>query len=178
MKIGIILGSIREGRIGASIADWVLANAQERQGEAQYHLIDLKEFNVPLYTGAVPPKFAEKQYDSAEVRAWSAAIDECDAFVFVTPEYNYSVPGAFKNACDSLGNEWTGKPVAFVGYSYHGAEQAIAAWRQTCAGFEMKFPEQDVNINLGTEVADGVFTPAEGQGEKLNEVLTALESLV
>lgn len=178
MKIGIILGSVREGRLGASIAEWVLQQAQDRQGEAQYHLIDLKEFNVPLYTAAIAPKMANKEYESAEVRAWSAAIDECDAFVYVTPEYNYSVPGAFKNACDSLGPEWMNKPVAFVGYSYHGAEQAIAAWRQTVAGFEMKAVEDDVNIFLGSELTDGAFAPAEHQAAALDKTLTALEALV
>ena len=70
MRIGIIIGSIREGRRGAALADWVLAQASAR-ADADYVLIDLKEFDVPLLTSATVPGAARKQYDDARVQAWS-----------------------------------------------------------------------------------------------------------
>ncbi len=112
--IGIFVGSIREGRLGESVGQWVADAAAKRSG-ADYKVLDLKEFNVPLLDAAVVPGAANKQYDDENVTRWSQAVDECDGFIFVTPEYNHSVPGAMKNAFDSLGSEWAGKPVAFVG---------------------------------------------------------------
>ena len=51
MKIGIILGSIREERTGKSVAEWVAQQARERQ-DATYELVDLKSFDIPLLTSA------------------------------------------------------------------------------------------------------------------------------
>src|SRR5699024_7662051 len=73
----------------------------------------LAEYNVPLLTSSVHPMMTNKNYDDPNVQAWSDKIDSLSAFVFVTPEYNHGVPGAFKNAVDVLGAEWVGKPVAF-----------------------------------------------------------------
>lgn len=48
MKVGIIVGSIREGRLGEGIAKWVNDLAQGRDTGVEYELVDLKKFNVPL----------------------------------------------------------------------------------------------------------------------------------
>lgn len=108
MKIGIIIGSIRQGRKGEAVAKWVLDQAQAR-GDAEYSIIDLMEFGVPLLDSPVVPGAANRQYESENVRRWGATIDTYDGFIFVTPEYNHSVPGAFKNAVDSIGPEWIGR---------------------------------------------------------------------
>ena len=105
-KIGIILGSTRDDRAGQAIAQWVADLAQGRNvGDVEYELIDLKAFDVPVLTTSVIPMAANKNYDDEKVQAWSDAIDACDAYIFVTPEYNRSVPGAFNDAVDSLGAE-------------------------------------------------------------------------
>lgn len=54
MKIGIILGSIRDGRIGAGVAEWVKTRADGR-GDADYELLDLKKFNIPLLESGTHP---------------------------------------------------------------------------------------------------------------------------
>ena len=80
MKIGVIEGSIRQGRNAAPVARWVLDNVPE-QNDAEFVLLDLASFNLPLYDAPVPPLLANRQYDSEAVQAWSRAIDECDAFI-------------------------------------------------------------------------------------------------
>ena len=91
MKIGIIIGSVRKGRKGEKVAEWVLKSAQDR--DADYEIVDLAEFDVPVLDWEKVPGAAKKQYEDEKVKAWSAAIDGYDAYVFVTPEYNHSVPG-------------------------------------------------------------------------------------
>ena len=90
MKIGIFLGSIRKGRAGEAVARWVSDAAEKRDG-FEYELLDLSEFNVPLLDAEMVPGAANKQYEDEATTAWSKAVDACDAFIFVTPEYNLSL---------------------------------------------------------------------------------------
>lgn len=176
MKIGIIIGSIREGRCGASVGEWVLEQAQGREG-FEYELIDLKSFDVPLLTSSTVPGAARKKYDSPQVTAWSQAIDACDAYVFVTPEYNHSVPGAFKNAFDSLGSEWLGKAVGLVSYGAEGGVRAVEAWRPIVANFQMIDVRQQVSISTFLEFDGTQVTPNDRRPGELGTLLDQVEKL-
>ncbi|STC70025.1 NADPH-dependent FMN reductase [Corynebacterium pilosum] len=176
--IGIFVGSIREGRLGESVGQWVADAAAKRSG-ADYQVLDLKEFNVPLLDAAVVPGAANKQYDDENVTRWSQAVDECDGFIFVTPEYNHSVPGAMKNAFDSLGSEWAGKPVAFVGYGSVGAVRAVEHWRTIVANFQMVDVRNQIDLSMFTEFdGQGNVTPNDRRGEELENILNETERLV
>lgn len=175
MKIGIILGSIREERLGASVARWVADQAVSREG-VDYELIDLKAFDVPLLTSATVPGAANKQYDDERVRNWSAAIDDCDGFVFVTPEYNHGVPGALKNAFDSLGNEWADKAVAFVSYGAEGGVRAVEHWRQIVANFHMFGVRQQISMSLFSEFGPEGVQPAERRADEIATLFDQLEA--
>ena len=177
MQVGIIIGSSREGRFGEQIGKWVHELASQREGEVSYELLDLKAFNVPLLTSPTHPMMAKKNYSDAQVQAWSDAIDACDAYVFVTPEYNHAVPGALKNAVDSLGAEWVGKPVGFIGYGAVGGVRAIENWRQIVANFSMIGVRAEVNISTFTDFEDKTFAPAERRAGEVNEVFNQVEQI-
>lgn len=150
MKIGIVIGSIREGRLGENVGRWVESALAERP-DVEAEVIDLKSFDVPLFTSSTVPMAAQREYESPNVRAWGAAIDKCDAFVFVTAEYNHSVPGGFKNAVDSLGPEWVDKAVGFVSYGADNGVRAVEHWRQIVANFHMIAVRGQVSLSLFTE---------------------------
>ena len=175
MKVGIIVGSIRDGRKGEAVARWVESIAARRD-DADYQLIDLKSFDVPLLTTATHPMAAQRSYDDERVQRWGDAIAECDAYVFVTPEYNHGVPGALKNAVDCLGSEWVGKTVGFVSYGSALGSRAVEQWRQIEANFSM--------VDVRAQVALSIFTDLEGDGtvrtsERIEADLTAtLDQLV
>ncbi|WP_342319359.1 NADPH-dependent FMN reductase [Corynebacterium mayonis] len=175
MKIGVILGSIRDGRNGEQVAKWVMETARKRSG-VDYELIDLAEFNVPLLTSATMPGVANKQYDDEAVTAWSRAIDSCDGYIFVTAEYNHSVPGGFKNAVDSLSPEWNGKTVGFVGYGSEGASRAVEHWRQIIANFSMFGVRNQVSLSLFDDFDNGVLSPREVKVASLERVLEDVEA--
>ena len=172
-KIGIILGSTRDDRAGLAIAQWVTDLAQGR--DVDYELIDLKAFDVPILTTSVIPMAANKNYEDPQVQAWSDAVDSCDGYIFVTPEYNHSVPGAFKNAVDSLGTEWVAKPIAYVGYSFTGGIRAVEAWRLIMANFSMKQLRTQLDISLNTDMKDETFTPADFKIEIVENICAELE---
>ncbi|MFP7366594.1 NAD(P)H-dependent oxidoreductase [Corynebacterium callunae] len=175
MKIGVVLGSIREGRFGAGVAEWVMGQLATRNDEGvEYELIDLKEFNVPLLESAVVPGAANKQYDDENVTKWSQAIDACDAFIFITPEYNHGVPGAFKNAFDVLGSEWFNKPVGFVSYGAAEGIRAVEQWRQIVANFNMFNVRAQVSFSIFTEANENGFAPNERRAGEFAGVVDSL----
>lgn len=176
MTIGIIIGSIREGRAGAAVAQWVSDQVARRDG-TRFEVIDLKEFDVPLLTAPVPPAAANREYDSEIVRRWSQAIDACDGFIFVTPEYNHGVPGALKNAVDSLGPEWFGKTVGFVSYGADGGVRAVEQWRQIVANLQMVDVRAQVALSLFQEFGDDGFKPHERRAGELDTLLEQLVNL-
>jgi len=112
-KLQIVIASTRPGRVGLPVANWFDARARAHGG-FEVELIDLLELGLPFMDEPNHPRL--KQYTKAHTKAWSARVEAADAFVFVTPEYNYGVPAALKNAIDYLHTEWFYKPVGFVSY--------------------------------------------------------------
>lgn len=121
MKLGIIVGSVRSGRISGHIADWVLKKAKELD-DTEAELIDLRTFNVPIFDEDVSPKYNQQREPIGVVKSWLDELAEQDAYVIVTPEYNRSPSGVLKNALDYVAHEMANKPVGLVSHgSYKGA---------------------------------------------------------
>lgn len=176
MKIGIITGSIRDGRNGEKVTQWV-AEAAGKRDDATFEVLDLKKLDVPLLTSATVPGAANRQYDSAEITAWGKAIDDCDGFIFVTPEYNHGVPGGFKNAVDSIGPEWAGKAVGCVAYGADGGVRAVEQWRVIMANLHAHVVRAQVSLSLFTEFGEDGFRPQERRAEELKSVLDQVVEL-
>ncbi|AZQ76558.1 MAG: NADPH-dependent FMN reductase [Flaviflexus sp.] len=173
MKVGIILGSIREERAGEQIGKWVYDEAV-KHGGAEFELVDLREFNVPLLTSSTHPAMANGKYDSAEVQAWGDKINEFDAYIFVTAEYNHGVPGAFKNAFDSIANEWMNKRVAFVGYGAANGVRSIEQWRTIVANMNMWDIRSTVELSLFLDFGDNGFEPLDRRPGELGVLIDQL----
>lgn len=180
MKIGILLGSVREGRNGEAVANWVLDYANSRNDEnVEYEIIDLKDFDLPLLGLASTEKQAE------DIKRFSETVASYDGYVFVTPEYNRVVSGAFKNALDYLQPELNNKAVGYVAYGGLGGLSAIQSLRLIAAEQEMADVRTMVNFSLMTDFENmSVFTPADyhkvNADKMLNELLLwskALETI-
>jgi len=79
-KIGIIIGSTRPGRNGEAVARWVLEQARKRS-DAQFELVDIKDFNLPLLDEPMPASM--HQYSKDHTKRWADKIASFDGFVFV-----------------------------------------------------------------------------------------------
>ena len=157
-KIAVILGSTRPGRNGKAVADWVMQQAKSRT-EADYELVDLAEFPLPHMDEPVPPSMG--RYVGEHTKAWAATIAGYDGFVFVTPEYNHSVPGVLKNAIDFTYAEWGNKAAAFVGYGTVGATRAVEHLRAICSAVRLAHVHQQLAFSLFTDFENmSVFAPA------------------
>lgn len=127
IKIGIIIGSTRPNRIGEGVARWVFEEARKRE-DAEFELIDLKDFNLPLLDEPIPAGMSSN-YTKDHTKKWAAKVSSLDAFIFVTPEYNHGPSGALKNAIDFLYSEWNNKVAGFVGYGSVGGTRVVEALR-------------------------------------------------
>ena len=179
--LGVIVGSVREGRLGAPIAEWFLQIARTH-GRFQPRLIDLKEARLPLLDEPKHPRL--QQYERAETRAWSALISSLDAFVIVTPEYNYGTPPALLNALDHLFVEWNYKTAGFVSYGgVSGGTRSVQMTKQVLTTLKMVPMVEAVNIPFVTQfVEGGTFRATEGHQKAatlmLDEQLRWTEALL
>lgn len=174
LRIGVITGSTRGGNRGAAIGDAVLAALA---GRPDIEIADLRvaDFDLALLADPVLPAHADGRYADPATARWAAAVAPCEAFIFVTPEYNAAPPAAMKNAVDLLWAEWRAKPVGFVGYAFNGAVRAISHWRDITANLGMRVVQPAVTVNLATDYPDGgSFTPAGDFAERLHGLVDAL----
>ncbi|UGQ11376.1 NAD(P)H-dependent oxidoreductase [Yinghuangia sp. ASG 101] len=170
-KIGIILGSTRPGRVGAQVAAWA-AETAAKHGHTDVELVDLAEQALPVFDEPRSPLTGSYAY--AHTRAWSARIAAFDAYVFVTPEYNRSMPSVLKNAIDYLYREWNDKAAGIVSYgSAAGGARAAEQLRLVAGALHMPVVRTEVNLSLATDFeAFTTFTPAERQAATLQQLLT------
>ena len=145
LKVAIILGSTRPGRNGEAVARWVHEHAAKR-GDADYQLVDIADFDLPLLDEAIPPSMG--QYQKDHTRRWAETIAGFDAFVFVTPEYNHSTSGALKNAIDFIYGEWNNKAAGFVAYGSAGGTRAVEHLRGIMAELQIADVRSQVALSL------------------------------
>ena len=148
IRVGIIVGSTRPGRKADAVARWVHGLAAAR-GDAEYSIVDVAEFGLPLLDEPVPP--SQGKYSQPHTKRWAAAIAPLDAFVFVTPEYNHGTSGALKNAIDFLYAEWNNKAAGFVGYGSAGGTRAVEQLRLVLAECQVATVRAQVALSLATD---------------------------
>jgi NAD(P)H-dependent FMN reductase len=174
-QLHVILVSTRPGRVGAPVAAWFLALA-ERHGKFGIHLIDLATVNLPLLDEPHHPRL--RQYEHEHTKAWSRTVDAADAFVFVTPEYNYATPPSLVNALDYLHHEWAYKPVGLVSYGgVSGGTRAAQMTKQIVTALRMMPLFEAVSIPFVSQYLDrerGVFAPPTLQEEAATTMLDEL----
>lgn len=144
-KIGIILSSTRETRFADRPARWVqdIANAR---GDADYEIVDLREYPLPFFDAVGSPRFVPLT-DEAQLR-FARKIGEFDGYIFITAEYNHTVPGVLSNALAYIFDETDRKPAAFVGYGAVGGSRAVEHLRALVVELSMVPTRFAVHINM------------------------------
>lgn len=152
LNVGIIIGSTREGRVGPQVANWVKEIADERK-DAHYELIDIKTFNLGL--------LGEKSQDEA-ISNWHQALKKMDAFVFVTSEYNHSIPASLKNALDLARDDWNNKSAGIVSYGSVGGARAAEHLRGILGELQVADVRTHVALSMFTDFENwSIFKPQE-----------------
>lgn len=196
LKIALIISSTRTPRVGAPVAKWVASViAPTVPATAVLETVDLADYPLPLSPSGsrIPAKVTtpgvpvpKGVYDNPQIDAWSQKIAEFDGFVFVTPQYNWSIPGVLKVALDHLFHEWAGKPMVVVSYGGRGGGRAAAALKDIWQGLRGGEVVGGVELGIGEsmELAQTKGELKDGQGEiwekegKADSVVKAFAELI
>jgi NAD(P)H-dependent FMN reductase len=145
-KIAIISSSVRDGRKSHAVALY-FKNYLDRQNTAKAEILDLKKYNFPLFEERLKYQISP----DTETVDFASKVNNADAVIIVTPEYNGGYPASLKNVIDLLYDEWQGKPVgiATVSDGPFGGSQAITAlqfvlWKIGAKVVSARFPVPDV----------------------------------
>lgn len=123
IELTLIYGSTREGRLCDKVAAWTTGEITQSRG-----------FRLRLLDPAKSAQAGGAPSAQGELAAVRQLIDESDAFVVVTPEYNHGYPAALKALIDSIYEPWQAKPVGFVSYGgISGGLRAVEQLRQVFA---------------------------------------------
>lgn len=126
MKIQIITSSIRDGRATPRVARWAERKARQLWGDSvEIEAVDLKSFELPLYTEDPSPLDNHDRHPEGNVKAWLDTLAAADAYLIVTPEYNHGMPSALKNALDFTDIQLMRKPVGVVAHGTVGGARSI-----------------------------------------------------
>jgi NAD(P)H-dependent FMN reductase len=165
LKIGIILGSTRQGRVSPQVGEWVKGIADQR-GDADYEIVDIADFKLPFLGEA----------DAPGIAAWNEKLASLDGFVFIVQEYNHSITGALKNALDLAREAWNNKAAGIVSYGSTGGARAAEHLRGILGELKVADVRTHPTLSLFTDFENGsVFKPA---GLHLTNVNAMLEEVV
>jgi len=175
LRIGIIIGSTRPGRVGDQVANWVQEHAN-RLGDAEYTVVDLAEVNLPLLDEAVPASAGRYEHD--HTRAWAETIDQFDGFIFVTSEYNHAPSPSLLNAISFIYREWNDKAAAIVSYgALSSGVRAADKLRSTLGELQIADIRTQLAFSFFHDFENfSVFTPGEQHLTNLQALTAQLES--
>lgn len=144
-NIKLIIGSTRQNRVAPAIAEWVKSQAES--ADLALEILDLKELNLPAFDAPIPPAYAPTETKAG--KNWAKIVTETDAFIFLTAEYNRSIPSSLKNAIDYLAGEWEGKKAAIISYGYiDGGGSASNHLADILNWLKLDIVEPKINLQL------------------------------
>jgi len=166
LRIGIILGSTRQGRVSPQVGEWVKTIA-DRRGDAHYEIVDIADYKLPFLgtTDEADPAIAR----------WNEKLHSLDGFVFIVQEYNHSITGALKNALDLAREAWNNKAAGIVSYGSTGGARAAEHLRGILAELMIADVRTHPTLSLFTDFENmTVFKPAEHHQKNVSDMLDQL----
>lgn len=158
IALAVIVCSVRPGRVGPSVAAWFIDAAREHDG-FDVSLVDLADVALPLLDEPAHP--SKQLYEHEHTKRWADIVDRADAFVFVTPEYDYFAPASVVNAIQYLSKEWQYKAAGVVSYGgVSGGLRSTQTLRLLLANLDVHAVKDSVSIQfVARQIHDGVLTP-------------------
>ncbi|GHC64685.1 NADPH-dependent FMN reductase [Limoniibacter endophyticus] len=174
LQLNIIVASTRPGRVGPVFGKWLYDFAKQ-DGTFRPELVDLADFNLPMYDEPQHPRMA--QYENESTKAWSKSVASGDAYIFITPEYNGGPTPALINALNLVYNEWNYKPAAFMSYGFgtagarasHLTKPILTALKLMPIPEGIMVPNFPASINEGGEFVPNEFN-TQGATDTIKEL--------
>lgn len=163
LKIGIVLGSTREGRVSPQVGEWV-KNIADKREDANYEIVDIADYKLPFLgtTDGTEPG----------ITAWNEKLASLDGFVFIVQEYNHSISASLKNALDFAREAWHNKSAGIVSYGSTGGVRAAEHLRGILGELKIADVRTHPAFSLFTDFENGVnFKPQDLHLENVNVLL-------
>lgn len=141
-RIGIIIGSTRQGRFADKPAEWITAAARAR-GDLEVEVLDLRDYPLPFLGEPDSLPFVGPIEQASD---WRKKLAGLDGFIVIAAEYNHGPTAVLKNALDSARAEWVRKPITYVGYGGVGGARAIEQLRMVAIEQQMAPTKSAVHI--------------------------------
>ncbi|MGN6466691.1 MAG: NADPH-dependent FMN reductase [Rhizobiaceae bacterium] len=173
LKLQTIIVSTRPSRQGPPLGQWFHDYASANS-EFDAELLDLADFELPVFDEPEHPRL--RKYVHEHTKRWSQAIERGDAYVFVTPEYNYAPPPSFFNAVTYLSSEWAYKPAGLLSYGgVSGGLRAQQAAKPVLTTLRIMPIPESVSVQFFMQrIKDGVFEPTDLMAEGARNMLSEL----
>lgn len=154
ISVKVIVGSTREGRFSEKLLPW-LTKTLDARDEIEYEVLDLRDYDMPLYDQAASPASVQDgAYAHEVVRKFAAKVAEADAFLVIAPEYNHGYSAVLKNALDSIYAEWNKKIVGFISYGSVGGGRVVEQLRAVAVELQMASVRNAVHIQSPWNLQD------------------------
>jgi NAD(P)H-dependent FMN reductase len=165
LKIGVILGSTRDGRVSPQVGNWVLENTKDFTG-IDVELVDINDYDLP---------FLGTTSDMTNIIKWNEKLAELDGFVFVVAEYNHSMTAALKNALDLARDAWANKAAGIVSYGSAGGARAAEHLKVVLTELRVAPVRVQVLFSLFNDFEQGTqFKPQTLHLDNFNTMMTQL----
>ncbi len=164
IKIKVIIGSTRQNRFSEKPAQWIFEEAKKLEG-VEVELLDLRDYPMPFFDSPMLPSMTQGKYENEVVKKWAAKINDGDAFIIVSPEYNHGYSAVLKNAMDVIYPEWNRKPIGFVSYGGALGARSVEQLRQVAVELQMAPIRNAIHIPV-----DIFFAAMMGKGPQGSEM--------
>lgn len=158
LKIAVVAGTNRPNALNPQVVDWVAQQLAGRGG-IEAEVVRFDDFDLPVLDEPIPA--GANMYQNDHTKAWGAKLAEFDGYIFVTPEYNHSVPGGLKNALDYVSLEFNHKVAGIVNYGADKGVRAAEHLRLILANSRVAVVRDQTSFSIFTDFTDGEFTPQE-----------------
>ncbi|MET7460167.1 bifunctional NAD(P)H-dependent oxidoreductase/GNAT family N-acetyltransferase [Nonomuraea sp. NPDC005501] len=178
VRVLALVCSTRPGALGPVVGQWLIDTIAPRAAELGVELVpvSLGDLALPFLDEEDVPAAGVHRHE--HTKRWSAMVDAADGFIAVTPEYNYGMPAAFKNALDYLGREWAWKPMGFVSYGNTSAgTRSVQHAKQVVTTLRLVPLGATVALRIADTVDSGRLRPDAGRGQAAIGVLDELVRL-
>ncbi len=173
-KLKIISSTVRPGRKGPLVVSWAAEQAAAYP-EFEVEVLDLAVIGLPLMNEANHPTLRLYEHDHS--KNWSAKIDEADAFIFVSAEYDYNYPAPLRNALEYLAHEWAFKAAGIVSYGgISGGARAQTGLRHDLSVLRMvPLPEMVTLPFFAHHISEEAgFVPGESAEKSFDALMKAM----
>lgn len=145
-RIGVIIGSTRKARFADKPAQWFMEQVADH-AELDFEPVDLRDFDLPMFDEVASNAYVPATSPAAQ--KWQEVVKGFDGYVFITPEYNHSLPGSLKNALDHDYTGWGRKPMGAVAYGSMGGARSLEHLRNIAVELQMVPLRNAVHIGGG-----------------------------